>query len=112
MKSSKILLLVILLVALLLTQAPGNASAQATLQTGSGGNVLGEMSEDDVGDMVDVGGVFGKVDKMSLVSTTVLTIDNQTLVVPNKKIWGEVIKNVTAQDIRRVDIEMAPQMCV
>jgi small conductance mechanosensitive channel len=59
----------------------------------------------DVGDMVDVGGVFGKVDKMSLVSTTVLTIDNQTLVVPNKKIWGDVIKNVTAQRTRRVDLE-------
>lgn len=54
--------------------------------------------------MVDVGGVFGKVDRMSLVSTTVLTIDNQTLVVPNNKIWGDVIKNVTAQDKRRVDM--------
>jgi len=58
----------------------------------------------DVGDMVDIGGVFGKVHKMSLVSTTILTIDNQKLVVPNKKIWGDVIKNVTAQDVRRVDL--------
>ena len=40
---------------------------------------------------------------MSLVSTTILTVDNQTIVVPNSKIWGDVIKNVTAQDIRRVD---------
>jgi small conductance mechanosensitive channel len=58
----------------------------------------------DVGDLVDVAGVFGKVDKMSLVSTSILTLDNQTLVVPNKTIWGDVIKNVTAQDIRRVDM--------
>jgi small conductance mechanosensitive channel len=58
----------------------------------------------DVGDLVDVAGVFGEVDKMSLVSTTILTIDNQTVVVPNSKIWGNVIKNVTAQDIRRVDM--------
>jgi small conductance mechanosensitive channel len=58
----------------------------------------------DVGDLVDVSGVFGKVNKMSLVSTTILTLDNQTLVVPNKKIWGDVIKNVTAQDLRRVDM--------
>jgi small conductance mechanosensitive channel len=41
---------------------------------------------------------------MSLVNTTVLTFDNQTLVVPNSKIWGDVIKNVTAQTIRRVDL--------
>jgi small conductance mechanosensitive channel len=58
----------------------------------------------DVGDLVDVGGVFGKVEKMSLVSTSLLTVDNQLFVVPNSKIWGDVIKNVTAQDIRRIDM--------
>jgi len=59
----------------------------------------------DVGDIVEVaGGVFGKVKSMNLVSTTILTFDNQTLVIPNSKIWGDVIKNVTAQRIRRVDL--------
>jgi len=58
----------------------------------------------DVGDLVEVSGVFGTVNHMSLVSTTILTIDNQTLVVPNGKIWGDVIRNVTAQRIRRVDL--------
>jgi len=59
----------------------------------------------DVGDVIEAGGVYGKVHSMSLVSTTILTFDNQTLVVPNSKIWGDVIRNVTAQDIRRVDLE-------
>lgn len=58
----------------------------------------------DVGDLIEAAGAFGKVSNMSLVSTTILTIDNQTLVVPNSKIWGDVIKNVTAQGIRRVDM--------
>ncbi|MCR9096620.1 MAG: mechanosensitive ion channel [bacterium] len=59
----------------------------------------------DVGDMIDcAGGVFGRVNEMSLVSTTILTIDNKTLIVPNSKIWGDVITNVTAQRIRRVDL--------
>ena len=58
----------------------------------------------DVDDLVEAGGVFGTVSKMTLVSTTILTIDNQTLVVPNSKIWGDVIKNVTAQTQRRVDM--------
>jgi small conductance mechanosensitive channel len=58
----------------------------------------------DVGDMVEVSGAFGKVDRMSLVSTTILTIDNQSLVIPNNKIWGDVIKNVTDQDMRRIDM--------
>jgi len=39
-----------------------------------------------------------------LVSTTILTVDHQTLVIPNSKIWGDVIKNVTAQTERRVDM--------
>jgi len=58
----------------------------------------------DVGDLIDVGGVFGKAEKMNLVSTTILTLDNQVIVIPNNKIWGDVIKNITAQEIRRVDM--------
>lgn len=58
----------------------------------------------DVGDLVEVGDVFGKVHKMTLVSTSMLTLDNQTILIPNNKIWGDVIKNVTAQDIRRIDM--------
>jgi small conductance mechanosensitive channel len=58
----------------------------------------------DVGDMIEAAGAFGKVSAMSLVSTTILTIDNQTLIIPNGKIWGDVIKNVTGQTMRRVDM--------
>jgi len=60
----------------------------------------------DVDDFVEVTGASGLVKKMNLVSTTILTFDNQTLVVPNSKIWGDVIKNVTAQKERRVDLEI------
>ena len=59
----------------------------------------------DVNDFVEVTGASGLVNKMNLVSTTITTFDNQTLVVPNSKIWGDVIKNVTAQKVRRVDLE-------
>ena len=41
---------------------------------------------------------------MNLVSTSLLTLDNQLFIVPNSKIWGDVIKNVTAQKTRRVDM--------
>jgi small conductance mechanosensitive channel len=58
----------------------------------------------DVGDLIDAGGISGKVSHMSLVNTTILTLDNQTILIPNNKIWGDVIKNVTAQTIRRVDM--------
>jgi len=58
----------------------------------------------DVDDVIEAGGVSGKVSAMSLVNTTFLTFDNQTIIVPNGKIWGDVIKNVTAQTIRRIDL--------
>ena len=58
----------------------------------------------DVGDAVTAGGVTGKVKSMSLVSTTICTPDNQVQIVPNGKIWGGVITNVTANDTRRVDL--------
>ena len=58
----------------------------------------------DVDDFVEVTGAAGLVKKMTLVSTTISTFDNQTLIIPNSKIWGDVIKNVTAQRTRRVDL--------
>jgi small conductance mechanosensitive channel len=58
----------------------------------------------DVGDFVDAAGVRGRVNHMSLVNTTFMTLDNQRLVVPNNMIWQSVITNVTAQRTRRVDL--------
>jgi small conductance mechanosensitive channel len=77
---------------------------QETLANFAAGMMILIYRPFDVGDMVEAAGVFGEVSAMSMVSTTVLTIDNQTLVVPNGKIWGDVIKNVTAQKVRRVDM--------
>jgi len=58
----------------------------------------------DVGDTVDAAGAFGTVSDMNLIATTILSFDNQTLVVPNARIWGGVIRNLTHEDERRVDL--------
>jgi small conductance mechanosensitive channel len=58
----------------------------------------------DVGDIINAGGVLGKVQSLTLVSTVITTFDNQRMVVPNKSVWGDVINNVTAEDKRRVDL--------
>lgn len=58
----------------------------------------------DVGDVVDAGGVSGKVVKMNLVSTTIKTFDNKDMLVPNNKIWQDVITNATGMKTRRVDM--------
>jgi small conductance mechanosensitive channel len=78
---------------------------QETLANFAAGVMILAYQPYDVGDVIDCsGGVFGKVSHMNLVSTTILTFDNQTKVVPNGKIWGDVITNVTAQQTRRVDL--------
>lgn len=59
----------------------------------------------DVGDVVDAGGVSGKVETMNLVSTTIKTFDNKRMIIPNNKIWGDVITNSSSVRERRVDME-------
>jgi len=58
----------------------------------------------DEGDYVTVAGTGGTVQSVSVVSTTVVTPDNQIIVIPNSKVWGDVITNVTASTTRRVDL--------
>lgn len=58
----------------------------------------------DIDDHVIAGGAEGSVKKMNLVSTTIATFDNQRLVIPNSRIWGDVITNLTANQTRRVSI--------
>ncbi len=77
---------------------------QDTLANFAAGAMILAYQPFDVGDFVEAAGVTGKVKDMNLVSTRILTFDHQTLIVPNSKIWGDVIRNVTAQPQRRVDM--------
>ena len=58
----------------------------------------------DVGEMINVAGVLGKVESMNLLSTQLRTPDNQLIIVPNNSVWGDVITNVTGITERRVDL--------
>jgi small conductance mechanosensitive channel len=77
---------------------------QDTLSNFAAGLMIMFYRPFDVGDVVTAGGVQGKVESVTLVSTVITTFDNQILIVPNNKVWGDVINNVTAQDKRRVDL--------
>ncbi len=77
---------------------------QGTLSNFASGILILINRPYDVGDVIDAGGVFGKVEAMNLVSTRVLTFDNQIMLVPNNQIWNGVIKNITGRSTRRVDL--------
>ncbi|MBN1424960.1 mechanosensitive ion channel [Candidatus Fermentibacteria bacterium] len=57
-----------------------------------------------IGDYVEAGGVAGVVKEMHLFTTMIVTPDNIRIIVPNGKVFGDTIKNVTAEDTRRVDL--------
>ena len=88
-----------------LSQIGVNVTAlQETLGNFAAGAMILFYHPFDVGEVIEAAGVTGTVDRMNLVSTTILTFDNQTLIVPNSRIWGNVIRNATAMDRRRVDL--------
>jgi small conductance mechanosensitive channel len=77
---------------------------QETLGSFASGLMIMVYRPFDVDDYISVAGNEGTVKEMSLVSTTLLTVDNKVLVIPNKKAWSDTIVNFTGRDIRRVDL--------
>jgi small conductance mechanosensitive channel len=57
-----------------------------------------------IGHYVEIGGKQGVVKTLDLFATELATVDNLRVVVPNSKIFGDVITNWSAHDRRRVDV--------
>jgi len=57
-----------------------------------------------IGDYVEVAGVAGTVREIGILTTRLTTPDNIRIMVPNGKVFGDTIKNITAEDTRRVDL--------
>ncbi len=77
---------------------------QGTLSNFAAGIMILLYRPYDIGNFVNVAGVNGTVSAMTLVSTTLTLPDNQTVVIPNNSIWGDIITNVTGSETRRVDM--------
>jgi len=77
---------------------------QDTLSNFASGIMIMVYRPFDVGDFVTAGGVTGEVKDLTLVSTVIRTLDNKRIMIPNGKVWGDVINNATAEKIRRVDL--------
>jgi small conductance mechanosensitive channel len=57
------------------------------------------------GDFVEVAGIFGNVEEIELFTTILQTFDNQQIIIPNGKIWGEKIVNHSHHPVRGVDMK-------
>ncbi len=77
---------------------------QGTLSNFSSGVMLLIFRPFQVGDYVEAGGVAGSVIEIGVFSTTLNTPDNVRIVVPNSAVYGQTIRNYTANDTRRNDM--------
>jgi small conductance mechanosensitive channel len=55
-------------------------------------------------DYVEAGGTAGVVEEISLITTTLRTSDNRSVIVPNGQIFHDVIINYSARARRRIDM--------
>jgi small conductance mechanosensitive channel len=77
---------------------------QGSLSNFAAGVMLLVFRPFKVGDVVDVGGVVGKVKEVALFTTTLATPDNVKIIVGNSGVFGSTIKNFSAYDTRRCDL--------
>ena len=57
-----------------------------------------------VGDFINGAGIEGTVKEIQVFTTTLMTLDNKKVIVPNAKMTGDNIINYTAEPKRRVDL--------
>lgn len=116
--TSKVLMLVLLIITLLgnlgvptttfvtVIGACGAAIALAlrdSLANFAGGILIIVNKPFEKGDYIETAGVGGKVEKIDLLYSTLVTLDNKVISIPNGKLSADVVVNFSRADRRRVD---------
>lgn len=78
---------------------------QGTLSNVAAGVMLLILRPFKVGDAVDIGGTLGVVDSIGLFTTEMHSFDNIGISMPNSRVWGNEIQNLSKFETRRVDLE-------
>jgi len=78
---------------------------QGTLSNVAAGMMLLILRPFKVGDAVNVGGTLGIVDEVRLFTTEMHSFDNIGITMPNSRVWGNEIQNLSKFETRRVDME-------
>ena len=51
-------------------------------------------------------GLEGTVNSIQILYTVIITFDNRAVIMPNSKLYNEVITNITHEGVRRLDIAL------
>ncbi len=77
---------------------------QGSLSNFAGGLMILFFKPFKIGDYIEASGESGTVSEISVVYTEILTVDNKRITIPNGGLTNSVIKNYTAEGLRRVDL--------
>ena len=80
---------------------------QGTLSSFAAGLMIILFRPFKIGDFVTVDGNSGTVRTIDFFQTDLVTPDNRRIIVPNSKIYGSTIENVSAFEKRRVDVSVS-----
>jgi len=80
------------------------AALQGSLSNIAGGIMLMALRPFEVGDFVETNGVSGNVTKIGLFYTTLLTLDNKKVILPNGSLMDSTVTNYSSEENRRVDL--------
>ncbi|MCA0366676.1 MAG: mechanosensitive ion channel family protein [Proteobacteria bacterium] len=78
---------------------------QGTLSNVASGIMLLVLRPYRVGDVVDVGGMSGTVQRLDLFTTQLSNANNHKIVIPNSKVLSDSLTNLTGQQTRRIEIK-------
>ncbi len=77
---------------------------QGALSNVAGGVLLMVMRPLKAGEYVSTNGVEGTVKEISLFSTTLVTVDNKRITIPNSQVMNSTLTNFSREELRRVDL--------
>ncbi|MDN3551831.1 mechanosensitive ion channel family protein [Mucilaginibacter aquaedulcis] len=77
-----------------------------TFQNFAGGVLILLLKPFELDDSIIAQGQDGKVTSIQIFYTVLLTADNKTVIIPNGKLFNEVIVNVTREGKRRLDFDV------
>ena len=77
-----------------------------TFQNFAGGVLILLLKPFEIDDNIVAQGQDGVVTSIQIFYTVLLTPDNKTVIIPNGKLFNEVIVNVTREGTRRLDMEI------
>lgn len=77
---------------------------QGTLSSFAAGVMLLLFRPFKIGDFVEIAGSAGSVFELGIFSTSLNTGDNIRITIPNSAVYGQVIKNYSTNETRRIDL--------